>query len=372
MQPSHIAILGSFDKSLLNFPGHLIGEMRKRGHRVSAFAPEISPEVSTRLLELGIKAYSIPMARAGMNPVEDFRTFFFLEKIFTRLSPDFLLSYTMKPVIYGSLAAKFAGVPGIFSIVTGLGYNFYQPGFKGMVMRNAARALYRIAISVNRRVFFQNPDNRKAFLEMGILPNPSKAVLVNGSGIDVERFSQKPLPTEPSFLLIARLLVDKGIREYVSAARLVKNSFPQARFRLAGGLDPNPSGIKASEVEAWNREGIIEYLGELEDVRPALSDCLIYVLPSYHEGLPRTVLEAMAAGRPIITTHAPGCRETVVEGANGFLIPVKDSKLLAQRMETLLRQPELVASMARESRRMAVGRFDVRNVTSTILGTMGL
>ena len=250
-----------------------------------------------------------------------------------------------------------------------------------------ARMLYRLSLKRSWKVFFQNPDDRALFLEKGLI-RPNQAVLVNGSGVDLDYFAMSALPDEPVFLMIARLLVDKGVREYVKVAEKVKKRFPQARFLLVGDLDPNPNSVRESELRQWQESGIIEYLGYLDDVRPAIHKCRCYVLPSYREGTPRTVLEAMAIGRPIITTDAPGCRETVIltpegqlqrklgegvmRGENGILVRVRDVKALEKAMLNILETPGLPERMAKRSREIAEGKFDVHKVNAVILNAMGL
>jgi glycosyltransferase involved in cell wall biosynthesis len=197
--------------------------------------------------------------------------------------------------------------------------------------------------------------------------------LIPGSGVDLTHFALvAPRILPVTFLLIARLMYDKGVREYVEAARSLKSGYPDARFRLLGPLDPNPMGVPRRVVEEWQREGVIEYLPETRDVRPFLAEASVYVLPSYHEGMPRSVLEAMAMGRPIVTTDAPGCRETVVPGRNGYLVPVKDSAALSRAMERFMIDPSMISAMGHQSRLLAEERFDVRKVNSEILSRMGI
>ncbi|MCL4454978.1 MAG: glycosyltransferase family 4 protein, partial [Deinococcus sp.] len=218
----------------------------------------------------------------------------------------------------------------------------------------------------------ENPDDLKVFRERRLLNDPSKAVLINGSGVDVEHFRPEPLPQEVSFLLIARLLRDKGVREFVEAARKVRRDHPQVRFRLVGWLDDSPSSITQAEVDGWVNEGTVEFLGRLEDVRPAIAQSTVFVLPSYREGTPRTVLEAMAMGRAVITTSAPGCRETVVDEDNGFLVPVRDAEALAQAMRRFLENPTLAAQMGARGRAVAEAKYDVRKVNRVIREAMEL
>lgn len=369
-----VSILGSFAESLINFRGPLLEALVHRGHRVVACAPAASAPVVDALTTMGVTYRDVPFRRAGMRLDEDLRALRALIGLFRELRPDIVLTYTIKPVIYGLLAARLVGVPRRFAIITGLGYTFVGADLKARLVGAAARQLYRLSLGGADRVFFQNPDDRALFEQLGLLRGPDQAVLINGSGIDLDQFQPVPLPSDgASFLLIARLLKDKGIREYIQAARQVRARHPGASFHLVGWLDQgNPAGIAEDELRAWIAEGVIHYHGRLEDVRPAIAATSVYVLPSYREGTPRTVLEAMAMGRPIVTTDVPGCRETVRDGVNGFLVPAQDASALAHALERFLLEPGLIAAMGRKSRRIAVEKYDVRKVNATILEAMGL
>ncbi|MBT0653122.1 glycosyltransferase family 4 protein [Geomobilimonas luticola] len=366
-----IVIIGGLAESLINFRGSLLAEMASQGFEIHACAPAAPQQVQEKLTALGAHYYDIPLSRTGINPIHDFLTVRAIYQLLRSVRPDFVLSYTIKPVIYGSLAARFARVPGIFSIITGVGYLFSTKGAKPWLAGKVASFLYRAALRHNRRIFFQNPDDRDLFLSLKLIKS-EQVVIVNGSGVDTDYFQRVSLPVCPAFLLIARLLNDKGIHEYVEAARVLKRTFPMATFALAGWLDENPACIKHAELQSWIDEGLINYLGRLDDVRPALAASSVYVLPSYREGTPRTVLEAMAMGRPIVTTDAPGCRETVKDGDNGYLVPVKDATALAAAMEKFILQPELIERMGRRSREIAEEKYDVHKVNSVIMHHMGL
>lgn len=368
---ARILIVSHYARSLLNFRSELIQTLAKLGHEVIALGPE--PGFEEELKALGACYVQIPLARTGLNPFQDFRTFFRLLVEMRKREPDIVFSYAIKPVIYASLAAWLTRVPAVYSMITGLGSVFVGEGGRYIFLERLVKLLYRSALRANRVVFFQNPDDLLLFKEKCFLPSDSKAVLVNGSGVNVERFSYVEPPVKPlSFLLIARLIWHKGIREYVEAARLLKSRYPEVSFKLLGPLDTNPSAIEKKEVEAWVAEGVIEYLEETDDVRPYLAACSVYVLPSYREGTPRSVLEAMALGRPVITTDVPGCRETVEEGVNGFLVPAKDSVALADAMEKFILNPEMIVEMGRKSREIAVKKYDVHKVNKVILEAMGL
>ncbi|MDM8542150.1 glycosyltransferase family 4 protein [Desulfococcaceae bacterium HSG9] len=366
-----ILISASFSESLIIFRGPLLGEMVKKGYHVTACAPAGTSKIKNTLNTMEIAYKNIPLERTGLNPTKDFQTIFSLFILFQNLKPDVILSYTIKPVVYGSIAAKLAGVPKIYSIVTGLGYAFMGSGIKSRIINLLAKLLYHVSLKFNQKVFFQNPDDLHLFQSSNLITE-NQGVLINGSGVDTEYYKPEPFPENLSFLLIARLLKDKGIREYVEAARIIKQKYLKISFRFVGWVENNPASVSKNELDTWVKQGIIEYLGKVSDVRPAIATSSVYVLPSYREGTPRTVLEAMAMGRPIITTDAPGCRETVQHGKNGFLVPIKNVSVLVSAMEKFIRQPELIETMGLASRQIAVEKYDVRKVNAVILKTMGL
>lgn len=371
-----ILILASFAPSLRNFRGALIEDLLRHGHQVHAAAPGLraDDEVRSWLEERGVVCHDVPLSRSGLNPLADLTTMWRLAGLMRRIRPDVFLGYTVKPVVWGLMAARIARVPQRVALITGLGYAFTgsDGGLRRMV-RNIARGLYRIALEHATLIFFQNPDDRDDFERLGLLPGGVPVRLVAGSGVDTEHFAPQPFPADPvRFLLIARLLGDKGIREYVAAARILRQTRPDAEFHLVGGADPSPDGISGQEVAGWHDAGDVVWHGHLADVRDAIGQAHVYVLPSYREGTPRTVLEAMSMGRPIITTDAPGCRQTIVPGDNGFLVPVKDAPALAQAMERFLADPALIERMGARARQMAQDVFDVRLVNATMLSAMDM
>jgi len=368
---SKICIIASKNSSLINFRGDLIKEWLRLGCDVVAVAP--GEEAKEEVKALGAEYVTIPLSRTGFNPLKDIKTWNAIRKILIKEKPDFLFLYTIKPVIYGSLAAYFYKKCKVYSLITGLGYVFTGDSFQHKLVKALAVLLYKMALARNEKVFFQNPDDQKSFINMNLV-NHGKDVLINGSGVNIQRFSPKPLPEKTvTFLLIARLIWDKGIKEYVNAAQVIKENYPQARFLLAGPYDENPASVSEKYIEEKVNEKIIKYLGHLDDVRPVIEESSVYVLPSfYREGTPRTVLESMAMGRPIITTDAPGCRETVKNGVNGFLVPVKDSMALKEVMEKFINEPELIQEMGAKSREIAENKYDVRKVNKMINETMGL
>jgi glycosyltransferase involved in cell wall biosynthesis len=314
------------------------------------------------------------MQRTGTNPLSDLVSMVWLVRLLRRRRPGIVLNYGIKPVIYGGMAARLARVPRIFGMITGLGHAYTTQSVKTRLMRGLVTRLYRIGVSLSERVFFQNPDDEAEFLQRRILKDPTKAVRINGSGVNLDTFPEKPLPEgTPVFLFIGRLLTEKGIAEFVEAATWLKKRHSEARFVAVGPFDPNlPHSVASSDLETWRGLGTVEFIGGVKDVRPWLAQCTVFVLPSYREGTPRSVLEAMSVGRPIVTSDAPGCRETVVDGQNGFLVPPRQAAPLAEAMERFLEDPGLVAKMAAESRRIAEEKYDVRKVNRVILETMGL
>lgn len=370
---ARVLVLGGISASLISFRGPMLKEMVGHGHEVFACASSASHKTRDALIELGVTYHEINIDRTGIKPLRDIRTLIQIFKLFKRIKPDVFLGYTIKPVIYGSFAAQLANVPKIYSMISGLGYAFSKANLRSRVVGVFAQWLYRLALGYNQKVFFQNPDNLHLFLEMKLIKSQDKAVLVNGSGVDIEKFCPAPLPESLSFLLIARLIKDKGIYEYVEAATIIKRKHPEVKFRLVGFIDSNPSAISEKDLNSWVESGVIEYLGLQRDVRPAIADCSVYVLPSFYpEGTPHSVLEAMAMGRAIITTDTPGCRETVVVEENGFLVPVKNAQKLADAMVHYISHPLDIERMGLRSRKIAEEKYDVHKVNAIILNTMGL
>ncbi|MDN5557597.1 MAG: glycosyltransferase family 4 protein, partial [Acinetobacter sp.] len=335
-------MISSFLPSVLNFRGKLLEAISAHGYEIHIMAPEFAsfPEEQQKLQALGYHLHEIPMQRTGTNPLADLKLLKHIYRQIRQIQPDYLLSYTIKPVIYGTLAAWLAKVPHRFALITGLGYAFQNvESGKRSFFQKLVHGLYAQALKRSDKVFFQNPDDLKLFQDMHLLDANKPTVVVNGSGVNVQDFDVMPLPKDDSgvvkasFLLIARLLGDKGVREYAESARIIKAQFPKAEFHLVGWIDDNPSAISQAELDTWIADGRLKYWGKLSDVRPAIAESSVYVLPSYREGTPRTVLEAMAMGRAIITTDAPGCRETVLHGVNGYLVAVKSVDELVQCMQ---------------------------------------
>jgi len=367
-----LAIFGSYAPSLTAFRGDLIADAVALGHKVHALAPDIDEATASKLRELGAEPIAVPLGRTSLNPFGAMRSARALRSTLEGIRPDVLIAYTIKPVILGARAARDIGVPRFVPMITGLGYAFLgRRSIKRRIIRETARLLYRRALREAYVTIFQNQDDLGDFERMGILAPSAPTLIVNGSGIDLDRFPQQPLPDRPHFLMISRLLRDKGIREFAAASARLKQERPDVEISLVGWRDESPDSISQQELDAITASGVT-YLGKLDDVRPALAACSSYVLPSYREGTPRSVLEAMAVGRPIITTDAPGCRETVVDGENGILVPPRDADALYDAMLGLAVDAGLRSRMAESSRRLAEAKYDVRQVNRAIMEAAGL
>lgn len=366
-----VALFGSFAPSLINFRAPLIAEMVRRGHQVFGFAPAIDQETAAKLRALGATPVEVSLGRTSLNPVEALRTVRQLRAALRAHRIEVMIAYTIKPVGLGGQAAKAEGVRFV-PLVTGLGYAFtggVEP--KRLLSRAIGTLLYRRAFTASQVAVFQNRDDLADFRRLKLLPARLPTEIVNGSGIDLDLFPQAPVPDGVSFLMIARFLGDKGVREYGEAARRLKELHPGVRVSLVGDLDASPDSISRTELYQLVAGGI-DLIGRLSDVRPALAEHSVYVLPSYREGTPRSVLEALSVGRAVITTDAPGCRETVIEGENGFLVPPRDARALFGAMLRFVAQPELATKMGQASRALAERKYDARKVTADLLRFAGL
>lgn len=364
-----VFIIVNHPKNILVFRLQLILDLNNSGYEVIICSINDDKSV-LELRKHNIDFIPIRMQSSGLSPVKDIIALIDLYKKIKRGLPDFVVNLTIKPNIYGSIAAHFAGVKNIYSFMTGLGYVFTGRGIKRKVIKFFAKSLYRRALSYNKKVFFENDDDLSAFVSAKLI-DQHKTVLLNGCGVDVDKFCLMDLPDNFCFLLIARLLKDKGVMEYVQAARIIKKKYPQVIFKLIGGWagKGNPSAIKEKIITGWQQEGVVDFLPVVDDVRPTINSASVYVLPSYREGTSKAVLEAMAMGRPIITTDVPGCRQTVLSGENGYLVPAKNIEQLAAAMERFVLQPELAIKMGKVSRKIIEEKYDVHKVNGVILDT---
>jgi glycosyltransferase involved in cell wall biosynthesis len=365
-----VLIVTAFGQSLVEMRGGLVRAMRDAGLDVTIAAPTHGSDQVEGLASIGAAFRPLDIDRGGLNPFRELHYAVRLARCIRSERPDFILAIALKPVVYCGLVAAFFPSLTTVSVISGLGYVFTGRSLRQRALAGAARLMYKVALRRSRLVFFQNADDRDQFVAWRLVTRARTAV-TNGDGVDLARFAVRQLPGMGHFLLIGRLLSDKGVMEYAAAARTLHATWPEARFRLVGWFDDaNPNAIAREVVERWVRDGTIEFLGFLPDVRASLEDTDVYVLPSYREGLSRTTCEAMAMGRPIVTTDAPGCRQTVVEGVNGYLVPVGDAAALAAAMAHFLSDPSLVERMGADSRRLAEERYDMDTVNAALVERM--
>lgn len=371
-----ILVIGGSPKSLINFRGELIKRFLSHGLKVYACAGGESDYLKNWFNKVGVKFIPLPLDRTGTNLYKDFIYFMKLLSTIKKISPDIVLAYTVKPVIYGMIASRISNVKNCYALITGIGYALIPPkSLKQRILNIIVSLLYNFSLKSVNSIFFQNQDDLNLFFKKKIISKSIKIKIINGSGVDLDYYTYtKPNPRKEgiNFLLISRLLKDKGIYEYVSAAKIVYKLFPQKNisFSILGPFDSNPESITLEEVQLWNRKGLINYLGESDDVRPYIAKCSVFVLPSYREGMPRSVLEAMAMGRAIITTNVPGCKETVISGKNGYLVKEKSSQELATAMVKFIKNEKYIEEMGQYSRKLASKKFNVHDINSIMLEEM--
>ena len=370
-----IAVVSNQAFSLLNFRGPLLAEMRRRGYRVIALAPDFDDNSRAALEAFGVEAVDCELNRSGLNPFRELMIIMQLRSKLRDHRPDVSFAYFLKPVIYGTIASWLAGVPRRYGLIAGLGFAFgdeIELSIRRKLVRKVVVKLLAFASSRMTRLGFQNQDDHDQAIALG-MADVGRAEMIGATGVDLEKWKSVPAPPgQVSFILVARLLREKGVGDFIVAARSLRAKHPSARFILLGGLDDNPGAITREEVEAWKAEGTIEWPGHVA-VQPWLEKSSVFVLPSYYrEGVPRSTQEAMAIGRPIITTDAPGCRETVVDGRNGMLIPPRNPLALENAMHYFIENPSEIQRMGMESRKLAEQRFDINLQNSRLLDLMGL
>jgi glycosyltransferase involved in cell wall biosynthesis len=370
-----VLVANGIGDSVMRFRGALIRELVQAGHEVlvSTTAPENRARhtVEAEVTSLGATLRFSPLLRTSMNPIGEWRARRHYRALLRDFRPDAVLCTNPKPIFHLMPAAADASVPRRVALVTGLGFAFTGSTWRARALRIVATRLYTKALRFASAAFFQNEDDLRELRSRGCLLPTLPTEIVGGSGVDLDAFPQAPFPPDPPvFCMVARLLRDKGVYEFAEAARIVRARRPECRFRLVGWIDGNPAAIRRTELDAWIRDGTLEHVGFLDDVRPELRAASVFVLPSYREGTPLSTLEAMATGRPIITTDAPGCRRTVVEGENGRRVPARDAKALAEACLELAADNPLRERMGQRSRELAAEHFDVRAVNATIIAAL--
>lgn len=365
-----IAVITHKTQNLARTRKKLLQSFINKGYEVIGICPEI--EFTNELEEMGVSTKIVHGDRISIGLFSNISYFFNLVKILKSEKPDIVFNYTIKPNIIGSISAKIAKVPRIYSMVTGLGYVYSSEKLRIKVIRFFCNIGYKIAFKYNTKVIFQNKDDKELFIKKKYI-DEKRAFIVDGSGVDMEKFKFTNLPKELNFLMIGRILDVKGIEEYCKAAEIIKNKYPKAQFTLLGEMEHSYRGVNPKIISYYQKNNIVNFDGYKDNVIPYLEKCLVFVLPSYlKEGIPRTVLEALSIGRPIITTNVSGCRETVIDGKNGFLVKARDYNALAEKIEYMIEHRELLQEMGKYSYKYAKERFDVALINKKMLEVMDL
>lgn len=366
--PVSIVLTSNSSWSIYRFRRYWIEQLLAAGYAVFVLAPR--DDYTERLLALGVQYEHIPLDRCGINPLQDLRLCWRYARLLRRIRPAILMSYTIKPVIYASLAARLVGVPTIFAVITGLGYTFAGDDPKRRFVQAIGTRLYRLALRGARRVFFLNEEQRRFFIERRLVA-ASQTRRLPGEGIDTEYFAPRESSARAdhfAVLMVARLLKDKGVEEFLAAAQLLRPRHPRLRFQLLGPFDENPAAIRREALQRFQDDGSIEYLGAVDDVRPYLARSDLMVLPSYSEAMPLSLLEAMSMAKPVVATDIPGCRELVCEGENGYLAQARSAESLACAIEKVYQlDPVQRQRMGEASRRIVLRQYRNEVVAQALL-----
>lgn len=365
-------VISSETSTMFFYRKDMMCEFLRQGNEVVAVGDAPEEKWKKQYKEIGVDYRQIHVIRNGLNPAEDIKTLFSLKSVIEQEKPDKIFAYHSKSVVYGSIAAKMNSIDEFYALIAGLGSIIRGTGFKNSIVRAVLKEEYKMAFKLCKAVLTHNSEDRQLLLDEKFTKDESKVKTVNGSGVNLDKFRYTETKQTNIFLFIARLIGDKGIREYMQAAEIVKKVHPEAVFRIVGPYDTNPSAIRPEEMEKYVKDGIIEYVGELSDVTPQLNECMVFVLPSYHEGTPKTVLEAMATGRPVITTDVPGCRAAVTDGENGYLVPAKDAEALADKMIYMLEHFDKAVELGNTGRKIAEDKYDAVKVNRSIMKIMNI
>lgn len=374
-----VLIFSNRASNLIGFRYELLKSLVKSGIEVCTVAPPDIESISEKMSEIGVRYIPLDYSKSSINPFKELGVIFAIMSIIKREVPDVMFSFMTKPVIYGSIAAKLCGVKHIQSMIEGLGYMFIGRTIKQRILKYIALVLYWIALKCTNRVYFLNNDDKQCFEKYLVSPKKTKRIF--GIGIDLEKF----FPVEHSkgnlmFLFVGRLLVDKGIKEFIEAAKIVSAKYSQARFVIVGGADENPASLSSEEIAEYAKTTAIKFVGIQADVRPYLMECSALVLPSYREGMPVSPMEAMASSRAVILTDVPGCRELIIrkspsdtldngvfEGRNGYMVEKGNSQAIAKAMIDLIENPCKIEAMGREGRKFAEQFLDCNKINKILV-----
>ena len=358
------------NRTIYNFRGDLLRAIQEHGYETIVTGP--NQDNVDKIEALGCRFVEIPMNKNGVSVLGDLRYLWRLWRFMQTEKPDVVLGYTIKPVIYGSIAAWLAGVPKRNAMVTGAGYLFASKSLKASLLRKISFLLYKMVLGTASNVIFQNKDDEEEFVAYRLCKQ-RKCHVVNGSGVNMKRFIPSPYPNVPTFFMLGRMIYSKGVLDYLEAARMVKRKYPNSRFMLLGKIEAMQDGVKEEEVAPYVEAGIVEHFPETDQIVQYYAQTSVFVLPTaYREGTPRVILEAMASARPIITTNTPGCKETVIEGQNGFFVPVHDVKALATVMEYFIVHPERIAEMGARSLEICRKKYEVSIINRKMLEIMSV
>ena len=363
-----ILMIAPKTNTFVNFRGDLIKDIKKLGYKITVIVPENDCEdffkendVDVRLIDLDKNSTSVLKTISYYNN---------LKRIIKEEKPDKVFSYTIKPVIFGSIAAQKAKVKEIYSLICGLGYLFSVNSLKVRILRKICGVAYKYALKYNSKVIFQNSDDIDEFVKRNYIKK-EKCELVNGSGVNIEKFRRNDLPKDLSFLMVARVLKEKGVMEYFEAAKVIKEKYADIKFSYIGAIDKNKNAINFDVLKPYIEKGIVNYIPETDHVERYLEECTVFVLPSYYrEGIPRTLIEATAMGRPIITTNTPGCRETVIDGKNGYFVKEKNIEDLVNKMIYLIEHKDKLIEMGDISYKICMDKFTIDKIDKEMMRIM--
>ena len=375
-QNKKIVLIGTAASSTINFRSDLIKELQQNSYKVYVFSSEYTSQELEAIQSLGSIPMTYKLNRSGLNPIADIKSTLALANEIRKIKPDLVFCYFSKPVIFGTLAAKLARVPKVIGMLEGLGYTFTeQPrsiSRKTKLIKKAQIYLYKLALPQLDKLIFLNPDDPKDLLRKHNI-KVKQAEILGGIGLNLSDYSfSNDYPKDITFIFVARLLAEKGIHDYIAAAKIVKDSYPEIKFVVLGAVDKEALGaLRDSELKQVVENDIIQYPGHVNNVAEWIAKSSVFVLPSYYrEGVPRSIQEAMAIGRAVITTDVAGCRETVVNGVNGFLVEKWNPQVLAEKMTYFIENPEQVGIMGYESRKMAQKKFDATEVNKRLLAIL--
>lgn len=362
-----ILLISPKNRTVYNFRGDLIKDLQKKGYQVFVSIPDLTN--IEKIEELNVSYRVIKLSKHGLNFFDDLNYILNLTKYIKKIKPDLILAYTVKPIVYGSISSRISGVKNFYSMVEGLGFVFISKSIKAKILNVIIRYLYKLAFKLSKKIIFLNDDDLKLFT-ISKITKKEKSFVVNGAGINLEKFKPLPYPEKITFFMLSRLLKSKGVMQYLYACEKIKRKYPQIKCMLLGKIENMPDAIPEKEIMKFVEKGVVELFNETENVLDFYKESSVYVLTSYREGIPRTVLEAMACARPIIVTEVPGSKETLKEGYNGFFVPLNDVDKLVEKMEWFIENKEQIQTMGKNSYDLCVEKFDVKKVNKSLLKIM--